>query len=370
MNGNNYVVKANKLIEAKGRLGTTEQKLFLCLISEIQPNDEDFKEYNLRIKDIAEFAKLESHAIYKLLKNSARKLRQKEVYIEEFDEKGKPSFLTVGLISSAKYKKGLGEITMRIDPDLKPYLLALNGYETPFTKYMVKNILKLHSQNSIRIYENLKRFEGNWAKSKKYKIEELKELLGIKKTAYKRFYDFEKRVLDPSKEEINANTDIVIDYKKIKKGRSINEIEFTVFPKETDKNSEMHQKLKKAGVFDYDGLRERSGLKNEKFSDKQVAELYGLSCEVTDRFNGDPEVYLALSYTYSKIKKPKAMFAYLKKALEQNFVGYNQSVSDHAEEYQQEDKKEESVETTDRQIGLDELKLFRNQLEAKEKKGK
>ena len=51
MEKNNYVVKANQFIEAKGRLGTLEQKLLATLISEIQLDDKDFKEYKLNFKE-------------------------------------------------------------------------------------------------------------------------------------------------------------------------------------------------------------------------------------------------------------------------------------------------------------------------------
>ncbi len=363
MNRNNYVVKANKFIEAKGRLGLTEQKLLACLISEIQPSDKDFKEYRLQIKDIAEFANLESHATYTLLKDSARKLRQKEILIEGIDpETGKEKFLEMGIFASAEHIKGSGELLIEISPKLKPYLLALKGNETPYTKYLIKNILKLHSGHSIRIYELLKGCE-DWSRSKRYKLENLKELLGIDKNAYKAAYEFDRKVLKPAKKEINTHTDIIIDYKKIKKGRRIAEIEFTVHPKYTDEETEKHKKFKEAGVFDYDEIRENTGLQDEYFSDKQIAELYEIACKVTERFNGDPVIYIAMTYAYSKIRKPKAMFAYLKKALEENFVNHYESVSDN--DYQ--DNKEETE--LEGQVGLDELQHVRTQIGEKEREG-
>lgn len=52
---NNLVTKSNMLIEANYKLGVVEQKIILCLASNIQPTDSDFKTYTLPIK---EFSKL------------------------------------------------------------------------------------------------------------------------------------------------------------------------------------------------------------------------------------------------------------------------------------------------------------------------
>ena len=52
MKKNHYVVKANNLIEAKGRMEFTllEQKLLLALISEIKIDDGDLYTYEIDIR--------------------------------------------------------------------------------------------------------------------------------------------------------------------------------------------------------------------------------------------------------------------------------------------------------------------------------
>ena len=173
---NNYIVKANKLIEAKGKLGTVEQKLLAALILEIEPDDTDFKKYELNIKEVSEFINLSSNAIYEQLKTAARSLQNKEIIIENIDKRGKKDFLITRLLSSVRYKEGEGFLEIYIDPNLKPYLVAISGKETPFTQYMIKNILKLNSSYAIRLYEILKQWEN--VKIKKFNVENLKEMLG------------------------------------------------------------------------------------------------------------------------------------------------------------------------------------------------
>ena len=55
---------------------------------------------------------------------------------------------------------------------------------------------------------------------------------------YKQIYDFEKRVLKNSLEEINAHTSFNVSYDKVKKGRSIDSIVFNITKKRrADDNS-------------------------------------------------------------------------------------------------------------------------------------
>lgn len=327
MVGENYVVKANKLIEAKGRLSVVEQKLFASLISEITPEDKDFKKYRLDIKDVSEFMNLSSNAVYDQIKTASRNLRNKEILIENIDEKGKKSFLATGLFSSAKYKEGEGYLEIRIDPDLKPYLLAINGKETPFTKYLIKNILKLNSSHAIRIYELLKQCEG--MKKRKFEIDKLKELLGIA-NEYDRFYDFEKRVLSVAKKEINDKTDIFITYKKIKTGRRISHIEFEIETKYGyfDSVEEEHKENEKEGNFDYNSIKIKSGMENEKLSRKQIMEIYEIAIKKTENSKKSPFEYIRYYYN-DMLKKDNVdtKFGYLKNSLKKDYLNFTKQTT-------------------------------------------
>lgn len=315
MREENWVVKANKLIEAKGRLGMVEQKLFASLISEIKAEDKDFKQYILEIKDIAEFMKLSSKAVYDQIKTAARNLRNKEIVIENVDERGKKSFLVTSLLSSARYKEGEGYLEVYIDPNLKPYLLAINGKDTYFTKYMIKNILKLNSSYSIRIYELLKQYEK--IGKREFETDKLKELLGIT-NEYKRFYDFERYVLKVAKVEINEKTDIWIDYEKIKVGRSIGKIKFTIEGK-IDKEKALVDAL--YDKQEIEGIKRKCGLNGTDFNSKQIMELYEIAVKKTESADIDPHEYIKLNYN-NMIDKGSARnkYAWLKKALEEDYA--------------------------------------------------
>ena len=314
---NNQIVKANKLIEAKGRLSLLEQKLFASLVSEITPEDKDFKTYHLDIKELAEFIESDSNTIYEDLKKVAKNLTNKQIFIEEYNENGVESFFATNLISSARHSKGDSYIKIAIDPNLKPYLLAINGEETPFTKYMLKNILKLSSSYSIRLYELLKQYLN--IRSRKFKMDELREFLSIE-DKYKRFTNFENRILKVAKKEINEHTDIDIDYKKIKKGRSITHIEFSIQPNTVDEKAEVLERL--YDKDDYDQLVSNMNLTDKKLNRKQIFELYEIACNKTDHINNlNVYDYVKINADYTNKQNPTNYFAYLKKALQDDFSG-------------------------------------------------
>ncbi|MGO3168689.1 replication initiation protein [Senegalia sp. (in: firmicutes)] len=317
MKEENWVVKANKLIEAKGKLSMVEQKLFASLISEITTDDEDFKDYKLEIKEIAEFTKLNSKAVYGQIKLAARNLRKKEIFIEEVSEDGKRSFLTMGLLSSAKYEEGEGYIKVSIDPDLKPYLIAIGGKKTPFTQYMIRNILKLNSSYSIRIYELLKQCEK--MRKREFEVEGLKELLRLEEKSYNRFDNFERRILNPAKKEINEKTDIWIDYKKIKKGRRIVKIIFEIQSKykETEETKTIEALYTDEEIEE---IKINSGLRNAIFNKIQIMQLYEIAVEKSEPKDMDPYKYINDNYIYTLQKGPKNKFAYLKKALQEDYA--------------------------------------------------
>ena len=69
---NKLVTKSNKLIEANYKLGVVEQKIILCLASNIHPKDSDFKTYTLPIKEFTNLLGLKGTPKYTELRRSRR----------------------------------------------------------------------------------------------------------------------------------------------------------------------------------------------------------------------------------------------------------------------------------------------------------
>ncbi len=222
------VVKANDLVEARYRLTSNEQKLVIAMVSCIEPEDDDFKTYKFRIVELGEFMGIKHREIYKEIYDIANRLRKKDINI--YDQESH-SFINLGWLSSSKYFIGEGIVELRFDPNLKPYLLNL---KKKFVKYKPEVIKQINSGYSIRIYELLKQYEKIGKRI--FDIDELRAILGISQSEYKRYFDFKKRVLDPAKQDLNNYADIEINFTEIRNGKKVNYIEFHIISNINDKD--------------------------------------------------------------------------------------------------------------------------------------
>ena len=221
---NKLVVKSNELISASYNLSLNEQKMALYAISKLDRDDSGFNSIEVNIRDFTDILNITDRN-YEQIRDTARRLRKKEIIIDT----DKFEYIT-GWFSSVTFVKDDGNITIKFDDDLVPYLLKLKNR---FTRYELKNVLSMKSAYSIRLYELLKQYES--IKKREINLDKLKECLGMEKDMYSRFYDLERRVLKVAKKEINKNTDLNIDYEKIKTGRKITSVLFRIEPKDKDK---------------------------------------------------------------------------------------------------------------------------------------
>ncbi len=221
---NSIATMHNKLIEARYKLTLEEQRIFLALVSLIDKNDEDFKDYKISVQVLKELTGTKRKDIYSAIKEAVSRLLKRTILIETEND-----FEAFNLISYAKYKKGEGYFIISIDKHLKPYLLKL---KEKFTSVSLAYIFRLRSVYSIRLYELLKQYEDT-----SYRIDEvstLKEMLGIEKNEYKDWRNFERIVLKKAVQEINEKTDLEVSYKKKKTGRKITHIEFEIHSKKAN----------------------------------------------------------------------------------------------------------------------------------------
>ncbi|WP_186673889.1 replication initiation protein, partial [Sporosarcina sp. BP05] len=214
------VTQSNRLIEARHDVPLTvrEQQIVLTMVSMIQPNDEDFRKYRISIKDFSEMLGLKGNAKYEEIKEIAKRLQKKSVYIVEKD-----GFVVTNWVSSQRYKEGEGVIELAFSPDLKPYLLQLKSH---FTSYKLSNILSLKSTYSIRLYELLKKWQhlGKWT----CPLEDLKIHLGAVTSTFDRYNLFKVRALEVAVNELNEKTDVNVVFEEVKKGRKVEKIEFRI----------------------------------------------------------------------------------------------------------------------------------------------
>ncbi len=222
------VRKANQLIQkSRFSLSLQQQKILIYLISQISVQDEDFKIYRFSIPEFCRVCGLSgSGTNYADLKSAIKGIADKSLWVRM--ESGKETLLR--WIEKARIDERSGEIEIRIDSDMKPYLLQLRGN---YTQYEMIYTLRFKSKYSVRLYELIKsiHFHPQEEYSRRFELEELKIMLSAEK--YKTFQHFKDRVLIPSVNEINQYSDKNIVFSAIRKGRSIAEIEFTITTKDT-----------------------------------------------------------------------------------------------------------------------------------------
>jgi plasmid replication initiation protein len=224
------VVQANRLIMAPQSFSVDEKKLIVCLASKINPLDKDFKPYRIKFDEYATFIGQDYDYVRQNLPVITKKIMRQILEIED----GK-TLRQRAIIISATHEKELGYLDVQFHPDLKDLLLDFVG---KYTKYKLENALSMRGKHSIRLYEIIKanqfkdekRFQLSWDNipkpvQKEYREPAIQKLLG---TEYKRFVDFEIKVLKPAQEEMKKHTDVSFEYKKVKVSRYLCAIDFFI----------------------------------------------------------------------------------------------------------------------------------------------
>lgn len=235
------VIKANDLIQ-KSRFSLTlqQQKIVLYLISQIHPNDTDFQKYTFSIPEFCRVTGISrpSGEDYTAFKNDIKAIADKSLWVTLED--GAETLLR--WIAKPTIRKDSGTIEVQLDEDMKPFLLEL---KKNFTAYELIYTLHFRSKYSIRLYELVKsiHFHEIETYSRTYPLDELRRLLDAER--YSKFKDFHTRVLRPAVNELNKYSDKNIEYRPIKRGRSVAQIELMISTKKTIERLRIRDQIEK-----------------------------------------------------------------------------------------------------------------------------
>lgn len=223
----NTIIKANTLIQkSRFSLSTQQQKILLYIISQIEPSDKELKRYTFTITEFCRVCGIEPQGdMYSLLKKQIQEISNKSIWIEIENQKE----TLLRWIEKPYIDKNSGIIEIKLDEDMKPYLIQL---KEKFTEYQLIYTLNFKSKYSIRLYEYLKSIQ--YDKTKQYtQIIEIDKFQRLLDSNYQNFKDFHTRVLKPACKEINEYSDIIFEYELITKGRKTTEIKLIVKTKPT-----------------------------------------------------------------------------------------------------------------------------------------
>ena len=222
-----YVVVANDIIKGKQEMTLQQARLIRLLITQVVKDDKDFKTYDFRIKDLAEFLKIPSQNIYRDVRKLCDDLLGLRIRIGTGNPKQPLEIFQ--WLQKASYD-GEGTLTLMLSNQVAPYVLALDKY---FTQYKQQNILYMQSFYAIRFYELIKCQDGLTRNAKSYHdftFDYLREYFCCEKK-YERVSQFKEKVIEISVSEINKKSDIDISVEYLKKGKKFDKLRVYVSDK-------------------------------------------------------------------------------------------------------------------------------------------
>ncbi|MBT31665.1 MAG: hypothetical protein CMO01_18570 [Thalassobius sp.] len=293
------IVKSNYLVNAEYRLTPIEMKIIYLMAMQVRKGDEDFKTYQLRIKDFQEDLGLkDNHALYERMIEIVKRLMTRVVQIRH-DNGNVEQF---PFITWSMHKHKEGTIGIIFVPKLKPHMIDLKERFTSFYDY---NVLSLRSQYSMRIYELIKQYERIGKRT--IAVADLRRMLRLQ-DKYRSYNMFKKKVIEQAKKDLDKNCDVSFEFTERKQGRKITEIDFIIKKKRLPKQIKSNT-MRKEGIKDVVLAFEELGL-NEKQAD------YYLNEE-----GREPEYLMELieetrkGYKAGRVKNPSA---YLVSLIERN----------------------------------------------------
>ena len=210
---------SNSLISSKYSLTKEEQSIIYLVISQINKDDEDFKDYKIHLNQFNKITgKNHNNVRFKSFQNSIMK---KTINIDEYT--------VVNWFSYIKIIPNESAIIVRFDKALKPYLIRLKEF---FTQAELLTLLNFNSKYTSRLYLLLK---SDFDKQKqfvstvkvKYNVNFFIHKYELSKS-YQKYSNFKTDFLSKSINEINQKTNLKISYNEIKQGRKVVEIEFEI----------------------------------------------------------------------------------------------------------------------------------------------
>lgn len=227
-----WVVLQNRVVECYRSMSLDEKRLFtiatpLARTTNISSGEPIF----ISTEEFASACGLEITGAYTALGIATKKLFDRYFGYVRADKKK----VSIRWMYKTVYGDGGAELYFTDE-----VLLLLREFDAlnPYTKYKKEVVLRLKKDYSLDFYHLAKKHQtmGGFQIS----LNELFEQLGLPES-YKRIDNLKNRVIEPSLEEVTANTDIDLTYENIKRGRSVVGFRFTVKekPQPKLKNIEM-----------------------------------------------------------------------------------------------------------------------------------
>ena len=217
------IKQSNRLIEAKYKLTSQEQKLVIAICSQLDKTADNFDTVRIKVADFADFCGIKSTNRYAEVKRIIMRLLDRKLLIHKNDG----GWYGTHWLQSAEYIPEESVVEYRIDERLRPELLQLKA---AYLSTPAAPLMEFRRDYSARLYFLLKKMLK--VKGFEYSLDFFRERFQLSRS-YDIFFNLKNKVLEPALAEINAKSDIDVVHEYIKQGRNYTKIKFVVTLKDS-----------------------------------------------------------------------------------------------------------------------------------------
>lgn len=192
-------------------LNIYERRILMLLISRIQPDDEKFKEYEIKFTEILTNRGGDN---YKIMRETVSSLIHRSVTMKEGED-----ILDFPIFYLIRTKEN--KIKVAIHDRLAPYLLQLKSF---YTKFDLEEFFNLSSTYSQALFLFLKSWEN--CKETFLEIDALYDMLGIPNEHRNNYADFKRKTLEPILKKLAMKTSLAFVSDAIKEKNKVVRVRF------------------------------------------------------------------------------------------------------------------------------------------------
>lgn len=229
--GGDEFAKPGSIIEIKfvkgESLSLTASRLLALMILTAGGDAWEDRPHRMRKADIRR-----GHKGNERISDMLQELHRTLFAVDDRSWRGKKATLLFSLISRSKEESEeeggeTGWIEWEFTPDARKLIQASETYAV----LNRQAVLGFRSSYALKLYElgalRLHRRQATWRGD----IQALRAALGIPPDAYKDFAQLRRKVLEKAKSEIDQHAHFLVEWREIRKGRTITDLEFSFEPK-------------------------------------------------------------------------------------------------------------------------------------------
>lgn len=222
--GKLQVTMSHALTNAAQSLSLAEKRVMMYAVAKLDSFKFDGGLRDGRVKltahEYAEQYGVDPDTAYTQLKDAGKAIFMRYITFFE-DSRYGPIENNVRWVSSAKYNKGEGSITLRFTMEVAPHLLGLRN---KFTTYKLAQASALRSLYSWRLLELLTQYKEIGVRQ--IALDEFHHAMEAPAYVLKNFKDCRCGIIEPAVKELSEKDGWIIEWTPIKTGRKVTSLRF------------------------------------------------------------------------------------------------------------------------------------------------